>query len=87
MKISGDWIDHPGTQALCAALAKAGYQALFVGGCVRNALLGVAVADIDIATDAAPEIVSKIAEMAGFKVVPTGIEHGTVTVIAQGCGA
>lgn len=39
MKISGDWISHPGTQALCAALAKAGHQALFVGGCVRNALL------------------------------------------------
>lgn len=84
MKISGDWIGHPGTQALCAVLAKAGYQALFVGGCVRNALLRVAVADIDIATDAQPEIVSKLAKTAGFRVVPTGIEHGTVTVIAHG---
>ncbi len=84
MKISGDWIGHPGTQVLCAVLAKAGYQALFVGGCVRNALLRVAVADIDIATDAQPEIVSKLAKTAGFRVVPTGIEHGTVTVIAHG---
>jgi len=84
MKISGDWIDHPGTQAFCAAVAQAGYQALFVGGCVRNALLGVAVADVDIATDARPETVSNIAEKAGFRVIPTGIEHGTVTVIARG---
>ncbi len=84
MKISGDWIAHPGTQALCAVLAQAGHQALFVGGCVRNALLGVPVADIDLATDARPEIVSNLAETAGFRVVPTGIEHGTVTVIAQG---
>ena len=84
MKIIGEWITHPGTQALCTALSQAGHQALFVGGCVRNALLGVAVADIDIATDARPEIVSDIAEKAGFRVVPTGIEHGTVTVIAQG---
>ena len=84
MKISGDWLAHPGTQALCAVLTGAGHQALFVGGCVRNALLGVPVADIDIATDARPEIVSNLAETAGFRVVPTGIEHGTVTVIAQG---
>ena len=84
MKISGDWIDHPGTQALCKVLAEAGHQALFVGGCVRNALLNVPVADIDIATDARPEIVSNLAETAGFRVVPTGIEHGTVTVITQG---
>ncbi len=73
-----------GTQALCAALGLSGYRALFVGGCVRNALLGAPVADIDIATDALPEIVSEIAESAGFKVIPTGIDHGTVTVIAQG---
>ena len=84
MMISGDWITHPGTQALCTALAQAGHQALFVGGCVRNALMGLAIADIDIATDARPEIVSDIAEKAGFRVVPTGIEHGTVTVIAHG---
>jgi poly(A) polymerase len=84
MKISGDWLIHPGTQALCAALETAGHRALFVGGCVRNALLGVPVADIDIATDATPETVSNIAENAGFKVVPTGIDHGTITVIAGG---
>lgn len=83
MKIAGDWVAHPGTQGLCRALADAGYQALFVGGCVRNALLGVPVSDIDLATDALPETVSVLAENAGFRVIPTGIAHGTVTVIAQ----
>ena len=84
MKISGAWIGHPGTQALCAALAGAGHQALFVGGCVRNALLQMPVADIDIATDALPEIVTNLAKSAGFRVIPTGIDHGTVTVLAKG---
>lgn len=84
MKIAGDWLDHPGTQALCAALEAAGHRALLVGGCVRNALLREPVADIDIATDATPETVSDIAEKAGFKPVPTGIDHGTITVVVQG---
>lgn len=84
MKVGGDWLAHPGTQGLCAALADAGFRALFVGGCVRNALLGVAVDDVDIATDATPENVTNIAENAGFRAVPTGVDHGTVTVIAGG---
>jgi poly(A) polymerase len=84
MKILGDWLDHPGTQALCRLLEERGHRALFVGGCVRNALLAEPVGDIDIATDAAPETVSDMARDAGFKVVPTGIDHGTVTVIAGG---
>lgn len=83
MKITGSWLIHPGTQALCAVLETAGHQALMVGGCVRNALLGVPVADIDIATDATPETVTRLAETAGLRVVPTGIDHGTVTVIAD----
>lgn len=84
MKIAGDWLDHPGTQALMQALEGAGHKALFVGGCVRNALLGEPVADVDISTDATPETVSNLAETAGFKPVPTGIDHGTVTVVAEG---
>lgn len=84
MKVTGDWLHHPGTQALCAALEAGGYRALFVGGCVRNALLGVPVADVDIATDALPATVTALAQEAGFRVVPTGIDHGTVTVIAEG---
>lgn len=84
MNITGDWLDHPGTQALMQALERAGHKALFVGGCVRNALMGVPVSDIDISTDAPPEKVSGIAETSGFKPVPTGIDHGTVTVVAEG---
>lgn len=84
MKVAGSWLTAEPTQALCAALEGAGFQALFVGGCVRNAALGLAVGDIDIATDARPETVSTLAEGAGFKVVPTGIDHGTVTVVAGG---
>jgi poly(A) polymerase len=84
MRITGDWLAQPGTQALCGALEAAGYRALFVGGCVRNALLGMPVADVDLATDARPETVTRLAEAAGLRVVPTGIEHGTVTVIAGG---
>lgn len=84
MKVAGDWLEHRGTQALCAALEDAGQRALLVGGCVRNSLLRVPVADVDIATDATPETVTNIAERAGFKVVPTGLDHGTVTVIAEG---
>ena len=59
-------------------------QALFVGGCVRNALLGAKVDDIDIATDAHPDRVMGLAAAAGLRAVPTGIDHGTVTVIADG---
>ncbi len=65
-------------------LTGAGYRALFVGGSVRNALLGAAVTDVDIATDARPENVIMLAEEAGLKAVPTGIDHGTVTVVAGG---
>ncbi len=85
MKIAGDWLTRPGTQAVCAALTDAGHQALFVGGCVRNALLGVPVADIDIATDAVPEtVIDACRKRRVSSVVPTGIEHGTVTVVAGG---
>lgn len=84
MRVTGDWLTQPETQRLCATLAVAGYRALFVGGTVRNALMGLAVADIDIATDARPEYVTNLAKTAGFRVIPTGIDHGTVTVIAGG---
>ncbi len=84
MKVAGGWLEAAETQVLLRALLSKGHQALFVGGCVRNAILGVAVQDVDIATDAIPDIVTKIAENAGLRAVPTGIEHGTVTVISGG---
>ncbi|MGL4319321.1 MAG: CCA tRNA nucleotidyltransferase [Paracoccaceae bacterium] len=83
MKISGDWLDHAGVQAVLAVLTGAGHQAFVVGGCVRNALLQVPVQDVDISTDARPETVTNIAENAGFRVIPTGVDHGTVTVLAH----
>lgn len=84
MRIGGAWLKQHGTQALCAAVGLAGHRILFVGGCVRNALLREPVHDLDLATDATPQTVTDIAQTAGFKVVPTGIDHGTVTVIANG---
>ncbi|TMV53178.1 CCA tRNA nucleotidyltransferase, partial [Thioclava sp. BHET1] len=84
MRIAAEWIARPETQAVCAALTGAGHRALFVGGCVRNALLGAPVSDVDIATDAHPERMMELARAAGLKPVPTGIAHGTVTVISGG---
>jgi poly(A) polymerase len=84
MKISGEWLASAGVQAVMAALTGAGHQALAVGGCVRNAVLGAPIADVDVATDAVPETVTNIAENAGCRVIPTGIDHGTVTVLAHG---
>lgn len=83
-KLAGDWLDRPATQGICALLEGGGHKALFVGGCVRDALLGRAVGDIDIATDARPERVMALAEAAGVKAVPTGIGHGTVTLVSDG---
>ena len=83
-RIAGEWLQAPTTQRVCAALTEAGHQAFLVGGCVRNALLGHPVADIDIATDAPPDAVTALATAAGLHPVPTGIVHGTVTVVADG---
>lgn len=57
--------------------------ARFVGGCVRNSLIGAPVADVDIATVLTPEEVTAALEAAGVRPVPTGIDHGTVTAVAD----
>ena len=80
------WLEVAGLQRLLAALNADGEQARVAGGAVRNALLGEAVADVDIATTTLPDETIRRAEKAGFKAIPTGIEHGTVTVIAEGTG-
>jgi poly(A) polymerase len=72
----------PATLAVLDALADGGAQARFVGGSVRDALLGQLIGDIDIATPAPPERVIELLEKRGIKVVPTGLAHGTVTAIA-----
>ena len=83
-RLTAHWLEDAGSQAICTILAEAGHRALFVGGCVRNTLLGEPVGDIDLSTDATPEQVIALAEASGLKPVPTGIDHGTITVVADG---
>ena len=80
-----DWLTASATQAVMAALAAAGGAdcARFVGGCVRNAVLGAPIDDVDIATVLTPEAVVRALKAAGLKSVPTGMEHGTVTAISE----
>src|SRR5262245_47817325 len=75
------WMTAPETVAVMAALSAAGGEARFVGGCVRDALLGRKVRDIDIATHEPPERVMNLLKRAGIKAIPTGIKHGTVTAV------
>ncbi len=79
-----DWFKAKETQQLLAALEAARVGgSRFVGGCVRNTLMGREVDDIDIATQLTPDRVIEIAQAAGFAAHPTGIEHGTVTVVVN----
>jgi tRNA nucleotidyltransferase/poly(A) polymerase len=75
------WLRSGPAGRVLALLNGGGEEARVVGGAVRNALLGLPVADIDIATTALPEEVIRRAGEAGVKSVPTGIEHGTVTLV------
>lgn len=77
------WLTDSDAQAVCRMIAGAGYNVFFVGGCVRNALLGEPDSDVDMSTNALPERVMALADAAGLKAIPTGIDHGTVTVL---CG-
>jgi poly(A) polymerase len=77
-----DWLGDKHLQKLLAVLSRDGEQARVAGGAVRNALLGQAVADVDIATTMLPQETARLATAAGFKAIPTGFEHGTVTVVA-----
>ena len=77
------WLNAPETRAVMASLTANGGQARFVGGCVRNALIGAPVEDIDIATPLEPKEVVRRIEAAGLRAVATGIEHGTVTAISR----
>lgn len=84
MKVGGDWLERAATQGVLRMLAQGGHRALIVGGAVRNAILGMPVIDIDVASEATPGRVMMLAQAVGFRVVPTGLDHGTVTVIADG---
>jgi poly(A) polymerase len=82
-EINADWLTSDGSKAVTGMLTRAGFEVYFVGGCVRNALVEMYVADLDLATNARPDVVMKLAQDAGLKVIPTGIDYGTVTVIAD----
>ncbi len=78
------WLERPETRAVFAALADEGHAVRAVGGAVRDALLGSPVKDVDLATEARPEVAMDLALRAGLKVIPTGLAHGTVTVVSGG---
>ncbi len=84
LQIDQPWLHAASSQRVCAALTANGAEAYFVGGCVRNALMHEPINDFDISTDATPETVIALAKAAGIKTIPTGIDHGTVTLVADG---
>jgi poly(A) polymerase len=77
-----EWLTRPETLAVFEAVGAEGAEVRAVGGAVRNALLGVPVKDVDLATTALPGDVMRLAKRAGLHAVPTGFEHGTVTVVS-----
>jgi poly(A) polymerase len=80
------WMTSGAAHTVYQVLERADGSPRFVGGCVRDGLLGRKIRDIDIATPLDPAAVMKAAKAAGLKHVPTGIDHGTVTVVADHTG-
>lgn len=78
------WFEDPALKRVLALLNADGGEGRVVGGAVRNSLMGLDVADVDIATTLLPETVMERAAVAGVKAVPTGIAHGTVTLVVDG---
>ncbi|MEM7460917.1 MAG: CCA tRNA nucleotidyltransferase, partial [Pseudomonadota bacterium] len=83
--LNADWLKAAATRQVIDALeAEQPDCARFVGGCVRNTIMGRPVDDIDIATQLIPEITLAALERANIRAIPTGIEHGTVTAVIEG---
>lgn len=78
------WLTSGAAARVLGLLNTDGEEARVVGGAVRNALFGLPVGEIDIATTALPEEVIRRAKLAHIKAVPTGIDHGTVTLVIEG---
>lgn len=76
-----DWLSWPETDRLFSALSAKGDGIRAVGGAIRDSLLDREVREVDFATTALPEQVIQLAEEAGLKAVPTGLDHGTVTIV------
>ena len=83
-RLDAPWLWSGPAARVLALLNGEGEEARVVGGAVRNALLGVPIVDIDIATTALPAEVIRRAKAAAIKSVPTGIDHGTVTLVLDG---
>lgn len=81
-----DWFEKPALKRIFALLNADGGEVRIVGGAVRNALMDLPVVDVDMATTLTPDVVVERAKAAGIKSVPTGIEHGTVTLVIDGEG-
>ena len=78
------WRSRPGMKKLLGALGADAGETRYVGGCVRDTLLGIEVSDVDLATRLTPEIVIERLGKAGIKAVPTGLAHGTITAVIGG---
>ena len=78
-----DWMISCESRAVLSALSGSGQDVRFVGGCVRDAVLGRPVRDIDLATPDPPETVMRLLDNAGLHVIPTGLQHGTVTAVSN----
>jgi tRNA nucleotidyltransferase/poly(A) polymerase len=81
-----DWLTAPTVRRIFAVLEGGGEEVRVVGGAVRNALMGKPVGEVDFGTTAPPDKIIALAAAAGIKAVPTGIEHGTVTLVVEGIG-
>ena len=78
------WLERPGIRRLLDALGAGDGNARFVGGAVRDALLGLEGEDLDLATTLTPDEVTRRLAAKRIKAVPTGIEHGTITAVSSG---
>ncbi|MBO6827322.1 MAG: CCA tRNA nucleotidyltransferase [Sneathiella sp.] len=76
-----EWLTYPESLTLFEAVHSAGGEARFVGGCVRDAFFGKVSEDLDVCTDLHPGSVMELLQAAGFKVIPTGLDHGTITAV------
>ncbi|HEV8388936.1 MAG TPA: CCA tRNA nucleotidyltransferase [Dongiaceae bacterium] len=85
-RLPQSWMTEGPAARVMQALTAEGDQARFVGGCVRDALVGRSIRDIDIATPLSPQRVTELLKKAGLKAVPTGIDHGTITAVADKTG-
>ena len=78
------WLGDPRLQKIMAVIAAEGEDVRVVGGAVRNALLGEPISDVDLATTLLPEDVMRVCKAAGLGAYPTGLAHGTITVVNKG---